>query len=103
MRLAEPIPVTTAHGRMLREPKGGPDVTLAGDEQQAEELLRAGNILSVQGWTARIVLLNVDALADLPGDEREALLGNGPLVNILSDDAPDAAEVAAAALEAIRG
>ena len=96
-----PMPVASVHGRIFREPKGGPDVTFAGREAQLETLVRAANILSVQGWTARIVLLTVNELHELPADERALLLGSGPLVCSLSEPMPDAAALAAAARKEI--
>ena len=103
MHVEQPLPHPCAHGRIFREPKGGPDVTLAGSEAQLDVLVRAANTLSVQGWTARIVLLNVPSMQALPPAERDALLGSGPLISILENGAPDAGALAAAALREIRG
>ena len=102
MHADKPIPAACAHGRIFREPKGGPDVTLAGNEEQLDTLVRAANILSVQGWTARIVLLNTASLDALDPMERDALMGNGPQASILGSPAPDAGTLAATALQEIR-
>ncbi len=42
-------------GYVLRDPKGTPDVILMGSGSEAELLYKAADILSVQGYTARLV------------------------------------------------
>ena len=42
-------------GYILREPKGGPDVILIASGSEVELAFKAADMLSVQGYTARIV------------------------------------------------
>ena len=57
---------TDGQYRVLREPKGGADAVVVGYEDEIPTLTRAANILSVQGFVCRIVLLN-------DGAERKSL------------------------------
>lgn len=43
--------------KIVREPKGGPDVVFLGCQDDVEKLIKAGDYLSVRGFTARIVQL----------------------------------------------
>ncbi len=43
--------------RVLREPKGEPDAVLIGDEKNLPTVYRTADILSVQGYTACLLLL----------------------------------------------
>lgn len=87
---------------ILREPKGGPDVVLVAPRTQAELLGKAGDYLSVQGFTARLVAVDDARAFDcLTPQERAVFLPEGkPFVRVEQDDA-DPKAVAQAALEAI--
>ena len=43
---------------ILREPKNGPDVVLIAKREQSDALVKAGDMLSVQGTTARLVIID---------------------------------------------
>jgi hypothetical protein len=43
---------------ILREPKNGPDVVLVAKRAQSALITKAGNLLSVQGSTARLVVID---------------------------------------------
>jgi len=67
-----------ACAEILREPKNGPDVVLIAMRAQADLILKAGDMLSVQGIMARIVA--VDALAAyerLKPAQRERFIPDG--------------------------
>lgn len=93
---------------IVREPKGGPDVIFIGLGNMENLLLRAGDYLSVRGYTARIVTLpeGVAALADLAKEAREkALAGGAPYISVCENEnlsVADAATIANAALEVLR-
>lgn len=100
------VTVTQGTCKVLREPKGGPDVIFLGGEADAQKLLRAGDLLSVRGFTARIVQLESGAVTadDLPQQMRsEAVGGGAPCVytNDLPADA-SAGDIAAAGLRRIQ-
>ncbi|MEG1524197.1 MAG: ECF transporter S component [Clostridia bacterium] len=106
IRLAE-TNVGKEQGTIAREPKGGPDVVLVGCETEITTLLKAANILSVQGFTGRIVQLNKGiSIESLSSAERERLMPSSiPYVGITSCGKPagtSAQDIAQAALEAIR-
>lgn len=96
--------------RLLREPKGGPDAVLAGPAAAEGTLVRAGNTLSVMGYTARLILfegtpdglLNGTEAALLPVTvimlpaEKEVC----PPVTVLSENA-EAGDLVRAAAKAI--
>ena len=88
---------------ILREPKNGPDVVLLAGRAQADVIKKAGDILSVQGTTARIVAVDDPSAFDsLGAAQKERFLPSGkPYVRVESEDAT-AEAVAQAALEAIR-
>lgn len=94
--------------KIVREPKGGPDVIFIGGADSEKRLLRAGDYLSVRGFTARIVTLpeGIAALASLPPEAREkALAGGAPYISVCENGnlaVADAATLANAALEALR-
>lgn len=88
---------------LLREPKNGPDVVLLASRDLVPLITKAGDLLSVQGFTARLVALDDSSAFDCLGvEQREAFLPSGkPFVRV--DDAQTTAEaVAQAALQAIR-
>ena len=51
-------------GYVLREPKGDPDMLFFSDPDGLEQIMKAAALLSVQGYTARIVVLNDADLFD---------------------------------------
>ena len=94
---------TSAPAQILREPKNGPDVVLVAGRDQAELITRAGDLLSVRGYTARLVAVDdEDGFARLTAEQRERLLpGEKPYVRADNTET-SAEEIAQAALEAIR-
>lgn len=92
-----------APAEILREPKNGPDVVLLANRELVPLITKAGDLLSVQGFTARLVALDDSSAFDrLESKQREAFLPAGkPFVRV--DDAQTTAEaVSLAALQAIR-
>jgi len=94
---------TSAPAEILREPKNGPDVVLIATRELVPLITKAGDLLSVQGFTARLVALDDSSAFDrLETKQREAFLpADKPFVRV--DDAQTTAEaVSQAALQAIR-
>ncbi len=92
-----------APAEILREPKNGPDVVLLANRELVPLITKAGDLLSVQGFTARLVVLDDSSAFDrLETKQREAFLpADKPFVRV--DDAQTTAEaVSQAALQAIR-
>lgn len=94
----------TATGKIVREPKGGPDVVFYGHETDVERMLRAGDLLSVRGFTARIVRLDGTAGArELSDKAREQLLGNGvPAIDAAAQPDASAETLAEHAMQEVR-
>lgn len=92
-----------ACAEILREPKNGPEVVLVAKRERADLIRKAGDMLSVQGVMARLVVLDNEAAFDrLGARQREHFLPHGKaLVRIENDDMPPK-EIMQAALEAIR-
>ncbi|HML66806.1 MAG TPA: ECF transporter S component [Clostridia bacterium] len=69
---------------ILREPKNGPDVVLVSLRAQAELIKKAGDMLSVQGIMARILVLDdSSAFEQLSAAQREHFLPEGkPFVRV---------------------
>ena len=69
---------------ILREPKNGPDVVLLAPRSEADLIKRAGDMLSVQGIMARIVVIDNQAAYDKLGDsQRESYIPAGkPFVRV---------------------
>ena len=69
---------------ILREPKQGPDVVLVSSRADAELIKKAGDMLSVQGIMARIVVIDdSDAFQKLDEMQREQFLPSGkPFVRV---------------------
>lgn len=93
-------------GKIVRDPKGGADVILIGCPAQTPTLLKAADLLSVQGYTGRIVQLNshitVQALS--ASEKARLLTENTPYVEISACGnfaGATAEDIAKAALEAI--
>ena len=83
------------HYRIVREPKGGPDIVLAAREAQADIIRRAADILSVQGFTARLIALTCADTPDaVPAAERAEMAPDG-LPLLFADGAADARQLAA--------
>ena len=104
---AEPQAAAPEEPQIIREPKGGPDVVLIGCEEELEPLLKAGDHLSVRGFTARIVRLpRATPLATLSHAQRAAIIPEGvPYVSISECGVPQdakASDIAKAAMEAMR-
>lgn len=88
---------------ILREPKNGADVVLLAGREQADIILKAGDILSVQGTTARVVAVDDPRAFDAlyTADKERFQPREKPYVRL--DGSPTTAgAVAQAALEAIR-
>ena len=88
---------------ILREPKNGPDVVLIAKRAQSGVLKKAGDMLSVQGTTARLVVIDdMYAFKRLNAAQTERFLpGNVPYVRV--DDADATPEtVVQAALETMK-
>ena len=69
---------------ILREPKNGPDVVLVASRTEAQLILKAGDMLSVQGIMARIVAVDDNGAFDrLTESQRERFVPNGmPFVRV---------------------
>lgn len=93
----------TACAEILREPKNGPEVILIAKREQADLIRQAGDMLSVQGVMARLVVLDNEAAFNrLGANRRECFLPQGkPFVRVETKDTSPKA-VMQAALEAIR-
>lgn len=94
---------TAAPAEILREPKKGPDVVLIAKRELVPLITKAGDLLSVQGFTARLVATDDQIAFDrLSAEQREKFLpADKPFVQV--DDTQTTAEaVAQAALQAIR-
>ncbi len=92
---------TTVCAETLREPKNGPDVVLIADRALAELIKKAGDMLSVQGIMARIVVVDDSAaFVRLTPAQRERFLPAGkPFVHVQNADMTPK-EVMQAAVEA---
>ena len=65
-------------GYVLRDPKGGADVILIATGSEVELIYKAADILSVQGYTARLVSMPCVELFDMQDDEyKESVLPRG--------------------------
>lgn len=86
---------------ILREPKNGPDVVLVALRAQAELIKRAGDMLSVQGIMARILVLDdSSAFEQLSAAQRERFIPEGkPFVRV-DDTETTPKAIMQAALEA---
>ena len=86
---------------ILREPKNGPDVVLVALRAQAELIKRAGDMLSVQGIMARILVLDdSSAFEQLSAAQRERFIPEGkPFVRV-DDPETTPKAIMQAALEA---
>ena len=92
---------TPVCAEILREPKNGPDVVLVATRAQAELIKTAGDMLSVQGVMARIVVLDDGAAFDrLPLIQRERFVPQDkPFVRVTDAETTPKA-IMQAALEA---
>ncbi len=93
--------------QIVREPKGGPDVVLIGCEEELETLLKAGDHLSVRGFTARIVKLpRATPLEALLPAQRAGIIPEGVAYVCISEcgrlQKANAPDIAKAAMEAMR-
>lgn len=88
---------------ILREPKNGPDVVLLAKRNQTEVLRKAGDMLSVQGITARLVAIDdTYAFERLNASQKERFLPNDkPYVKVENEDATPKT-IAQAALETMK-
>jgi uncharacterized membrane protein len=79
---------TPACAETLREPKHGSDVVLLADRTQAELILKAGDMLSVQGIMARIVAIDDKvAFQRLTTSQRASFVPTGkPYVQVENAD-----------------
>ena len=92
-----------AIAEILREPKNGPEVVLVAKREDVGLIQKAGDMLSVQGITARLVALDdAEAFDKLGADQREQYLPAGkPFVRVENgESAPKV--IMQAALEALR-
>lgn len=91
--------------KIVREPKGGPDIVFIGTKEMEKRLLLAGDYLSVRGFTARVVTLpeGVTWLGALDEGERiRVLAGGAPHLCMPESEAlreADALTIATAALK----
>ncbi|NLI52754.1 MAG: hypothetical protein GX417_00350 [Clostridiales bacterium] len=87
---------------ILREPKNGPDVVLVSGRAQSELIRKAGDMLSVQGVMARLVVVDDSRAFDrLSPTQREQFLPQGkPFVHVENDDTTPKA-IMLAAVEAV--
>ncbi len=74
---------------ILREPKNGPDVVLVAKREQSDILVKAGDMLSVQGTTARLVVIDdVMAFARLNATQMERFVpSDKPYVRVDNTEA----------------
>ncbi len=88
---------------IAREPKNGPDVILVAGKEQAQLIQKAGDMLSVQGVTARLVVVNDEkAFERLSGKRKEQFIPNDkPIVRASGDETP-AKELMRMALDSLR-
>jgi len=88
---------------ILREPKNGADVILIAKRDSSELIRKAGDMLSVQGVMARLIVLDDEAAFErLGAEQREQYLPAGkPFVKI-EDSETSSKAIMQAALEAIR-
>ena len=88
---------------ILREPKNGPEVVLVARRENLSLIQKAGDMLSVQGITARLVALDdVEAFDQLNTDQREQYLpADKPFVRVENGESTPKA-IMQAALEALR-
>lgn len=96
----EALPVCA---EILREPKNGADVVLLARRGDSDRIRKAGDMLSVQGVMARLVVLDDEAVFDrLGAEQREQFLPSGkPFVRVEDTETTPKA-IMQAALEAIR-
>jgi len=70
-------------GYLIREPKGDPDVLLFCEADLQSVLLSAANILSVQGITARMVIINdINIFLSQPADYQNGLFSENPRIKL---------------------
>ena len=92
---------------IVREPKGGPDAVLFGYAKDLDRMARVANILSVQGYTCRILQLQEPLKpSDLSVKDRQNLFPAGiPALDAAAfDDSTDMAarKIAKAIQEAMQ-
>ena len=83
---------------ILREPKNGPDVVLLAPRSEADLIKRAGDMLSVQGIMARIVVIDDKTAYDkLSDSQRENYIPKDkPFVRVENAEATPTAVMQAA-------
>ena len=90
---------------ILREPKGGPDAILIGRHADQIRMKEIGNILSVQGYTARIVAIEAKSLKQTDQNkDRDWLTEGVPYISLLEQDGQNgltAQQIASQLLERI--
>ncbi|MBA4347915.1 MAG: hypothetical protein C0413_03585 [Clostridiales bacterium] len=92
---------TAICAEILREPKHGPDVVLIATRAQAELIKKAGDMLSVQGIMARIVVVDDFATFEqLPAIQREQFLPEGKTFVRVDDPDTTPKAIMLAAVEA---
>lgn len=74
----------TACAEILREPKNGPEVVLVAKRENSDLIRQAGDMLSVQGITARLVAVdNADAFNGLSSEQLQQFIPEGkPFVRV---------------------
>jgi transketolase len=88
---------------ILREPKNGPDVVLIAKREQSDILVKAGDMLSVQGTTARLVVIDdMSAFENLNAAQRERFLPDGKPYVRVDDTEATPRTVMQAALETLK-
>lgn len=93
----------TVCAEILREPKNGPEVVLIAKRENADLIRLAGDMLSVQGITARLVAVdNLDAFNSLRSEQLQQFIPEGkPFVRVEDGETLPKA-IMQAAVEAIR-
>ena len=91
--------------KIVREPKGGPDIILIDSRDREKRILLAGDFLSVRGYTARVVTLpegcaRLSALSD--GERERVLAGGAPYICLPENEALSGADASAIAAKALQ-
>jgi transketolase len=88
---------------IAREPKNGPDVILVAGKEQAQLIQKAGDMLSVQGVMARLVVISDEKAFDrLKDNRKEQFLPKGKPVVRVSSGETTPGDITRSALETTR-
>lgn len=90
--------------QIVREPKKGADVVFLAKRSDLALIQKAGDLLSVRGYTARLVAIDDEAAFDYleEGPKLNYILWNKPYFHV-RDGGTTAQQLANEAIEAIKG